>query len=314
MSARGRSLSRVAELDIAAKGILGACPVPLLRLLLPGLDVVGARPDEKELVAQSLGDGGLRPQARKLDKLFELEVRGRREPLSAVVEVAASWSADVPRQVFEYWSPVHLARGEVEAVALVLKPGQRQGRPRGLYALEGRSGPQLQFRFGVVCAWNLEADAILRRDEPGLLPLLPFTAGATPDRVHAALRRLSAVRSRRVRADLQASLAAFAGNVFTDVDWLAKLPREILMESTVYKQILAEGEARGRAAERSAHARECLLEFLAAQLPDVAERLTPRLERLAPAELESLFRQVLRSPLARVEALLERQLAEPPPT
>ncbi len=111
------------------------------------------------------------------------------------------------------------------------------------------------FRFQLLCAWTLSARELLAGPR-GLLPLIPFAGDSSPAGVDAALAVLHSVSPTRRRAELLGALVAFAGNVFPDVPWLGKIPREILMESTVYKEILAEGRALGAAEGRALGAAE----------------------------------------------------------
>ncbi len=235
------------ELDIAAKALLRAEPEELLRLAFPHLPVVSATADEVELVA--LG--------RRMDKLLRVELDGDADPHHAHMEVEANWATDVPAQTFEYWSLARLAVGHdrLESFVLVLKPGDKQGPPIDHFVVTVRGRQLMIFRFQLLCAWTLSARELLAGPR-GLLPLIPFAGDSSPAGVDAALAVLHSVSPTRRRAELLGALVAFAGNVFPDVPWLGKIPREILMESTVYKEILAEGRALGAAEGRALGAAE----------------------------------------------------------
>lgn len=224
------------ELDIAAKALLREEPEAVVRLALGDVRVLSVAADESELPAR----------AQRLDKLLRIETADEPEPIWLHVEVQAAWTSDVPRRVFDYWTLAHRLHERVGSFVLCLKPGDKQGRPRGVYDAHFRGRRVQRFRFEVLCAWHLQAAELLVRGVPGLQPLVPFAADATPERVDAAMQALAAVQPRRRRAELQAALAAFAGNVYPHTRWLERIPREILMESTVYQEIKAEGRTEGQ--------------------------------------------------------------------
>jgi hypothetical protein len=66
------------------------------------------------------------------------------------------------------------------------------------------------------------------------VPLVPFTDGATIERVEEAFRVLAADNRNK---DLQVVLAAFSRQVFPGVPWFAKIGKEILMESTLFDEL-----------------------------------------------------------------------------
>lgn len=221
------------ELDIAAKALLREEPGALVRLALPGRAIKAIEPDETEFQALE----------RRMDKLLRLELADEAEPVWLHVEVEAVWGADVPRRVHGYWSLAHETRPALRSLVLVLRPGERQGEPRGDYVASFLGRPVLSFEFEVVCAWKLKASELLARREPGLLPLVPFAEGASVERVEEAFNVLA--KDRR-SGDLQVVLAAFSSQVFPGVPWSAKISKEILMESTLFKELRAEIEVEAR--------------------------------------------------------------------
>ena len=215
------------DLDIAAKALLREEPGALVRLALPGRAIQAIEPDETEFQALE----------RRMDKLLRVELVHEKEPVWVHVEVEAVWGADVPGRVFEYWSLAHRTRPALRSLVLVLRPGEKQGEPVGNYEVSVLGDRVLSFGFDVVCAWKLKAGDLLARREPGLLPLVPFAEGASAERVEEALGVLA--QDRR-SVDLQVVLAAFASQVFPAEPWFAKIGKEILMESTLYKEIKVE--------------------------------------------------------------------------
>lgn len=263
------------ELDIAAKALLREAPEAVVRLALGEVSIRSVAADETELPAQAL----------RLDKLLRVEADGEPDPFRLHVEVQAAWAADVPRRTFEYWSLAHRLHDRVGSFVLCLKPGDKQGRPRGEYVVTLRGRVVQRFEFDVLCVWELGAAELLGRGEPGLLPLVPFAGDATPALVEDAMRVLAGVQPRRRRAELQTALAAFAGNVYPETRWLGRIPREILMESTVYQEIMAEGRAEGRVEGRVEGQRELVALLIAKRLGDGALPLVLRLSLCTEAAL-----------------------------
>jgi hypothetical protein len=288
----------VGELDIAAKVLLRTEPRALIALALPGARVRSVRAEETELPAQALA----------MDKLFRVAVAGETAPRWQHVEVVANWASHVPKTTFTYWSRASDRYARLRSFVLVLKPGDRQGTPTDEHVVRDGDEETLRFKFKLFCAWNLDADELLRDDQPGLLPLLPFASGATPERVERALRRLHVLRPRPRRAELLATLATFAGNVYPDTHWSARIPMEILMESTFYQQARADG------------ARSNLAIMLRERLKGAAEAFVGRLELASDAQLEEATRLATRvrdakALAAALDALLPtRHKRRPRPT
>lgn len=284
------------ELDVAAKVLLRTEPKSLLALALPGVTLCTVRAGEAELPASALA----------MDKLFRVEVAGQAAPRWQHLEVVANWASHVPRTTFAYWSRARARFPRLRSFVLVLKPGNRQGAPKDAFVVLDDDGEELlRFRFGLLCAWWLDAAELLG-GPPGLLPLLPFTRGASPERVVEALRRLGTVRSRARKADLLATTAAFAGNVYPEVAWRDKIPMEILMASSFYQQILAEGEATGEVKAGRAILLRLLRRRFGATLP----------RRLLDAHLPDASAELLEVWAERVltAGSPEDVFASPPPT
>lgn len=258
------------ELDVAAKVILQVAPVDLAGLALPGAQVLGARPLDTTLPALAL----------TMDKLFRVELEGAAEPHMLHIEVAANWSSRVPRQAFEYWSLAHRACDDLASVVICLKPGQKQGAPRGLYERVVRGRRTVRFEFDVIRVWELRVDDVLDGGKLGLLPFIPFMAGATTDHVEHAMSTLASVEPAQRRGDLQGALAAFANNIFPDVDWAARIPEELLMALSIYERIHQRIQERCEVTGQ----RKLLTVQLQERLGNQAPTLVARLE-LAPVDV-----------------------------
>lgn len=253
------------DLDVAAKVLLQLEPEALLRLGLPHLRVQSARASEVELPVM----------ARRMDKFLEVFVEGEPEPYLVNVEAVANWSVQVPRQAFEYWSLARIAVGHdrIATVVFVFKPGDRQGEPRNYFSAEAL-GTRTDFVFGLECLWTRTAEELLA-GPTGLLPFVPYAAGATVERVDEAIAALHRPPSSSHRGDLVGALAVFAINAFPQVAWLGKIPKETLMESTFVRDIKALGE------------RNVLTRWMTQRLgATTAQALAKRLDRCSSELLE----------------------------
>ncbi len=267
----------MSELDIPTRALLQVEPRALVQLAEGGARVRTCVPEESALVRLE----------RRMDKLFRVRLEGERRPRWRHVEVAAAWRHDLPDRVFTYWSWARLVHRPLRSVLIVLRPDARRGTPTDRLAVEdpdsGRR--QLDFRFELVCVWRLRARELIARDEPGLLPLLPFADGATAALVERALARLGPVHGPGKRLELATTLLALAGSVFPNVPWLAMIPRETAMKSTVIQQLLAEGKREGK----REGALEGRRELLALQLRTrLGRRAPPLLARVEVADRRAL--------------------------
>jgi hypothetical protein len=245
-------------LDSAAKAILREVPQDLASLapVLAGKKIRNARADDTVLPAFSL----------TTDKILLLEVEGEDEDLSLHVEVEANWSAKVPRRAFRYWSLAHRANDNLWSLVICLEPGNKQGEPKDYYERTVGGRRAVRFEFDVVKVWELKADDLLRDAKPGLLPLVPYAGGTSKVHVEKAMDSLARIEPEDRRGELQAALVAFAGNVFPDVAWGARMPEELLMGSTIYQR----GEVSGQ--------RKTLTRWIRKRFPGEADSLVARLE------------------------------------
>jgi len=277
----------MAELDVAAKVLLREAPEDLAGLFFEPASIRGVLAEETTLPALS----------RTVDKLLRIELEGEEEPLRLHVEVQANWAADVPRRMHEYWALCHRSHERLLSVLICLKPGSKQGEPRPVYEVSLLGRRPIRFEFELVKVWELEAADLLARVRPGLLPLLPFASGSSEAEVDRAMQALAAVEPRRRRSELQVALATFAGNTFPQTSWLARIPREILMESTTYQEILAEGQREGQ--------RKLLVVQLQERLGDAASPFVARLATADEVLLTTVAKLLARK---RVDAELKEAL------
>jgi hypothetical protein len=286
----------VGDLDIAAKVLMHLVPAPFVGLALGReVEVRSVRAEDKELAAQAL----------VLDKLFEVELAGETTPRWVHVDVAAVWESDLPQRMHDYWSLCRRrAEGPLSSLLICLKPGSRQGKPRNAYEV-GEGATQLTFRYALVCAWEWSSEQLFS-GSPALIPFVPYARDATPERVDRAIQALRRVEPRQLQADLLAALEAFAKNVFQDVDWAARMPEELIMESTIYKKGEAAGERKGKLEGE----RKLVEVLLREKLPEHANALVPRLQACGEEQLTDLARLFVHDkPSDELVAEIERVLS-----
>jgi hypothetical protein len=277
------------DLDLAAMVLLREEPGALLRF------VVGSRP----VRAVAPEDATVPASAVRMDKLLRYEVEGEADPRWLHVEIQASPTSDMPRRMFDYWSRAFPRYERLSSLLVCLKPGRKRGEPLDLFTAAGVDGSEIvRFRFAVVRLWKLRAADLIASRAAGLLPLVPFAAGTSPDTIDEALKILDSVEPVRHRAELQAVLATFAGQVFPGIDWLGRMPEEILMENTFLRSVKAAG------------LRELLALQLRARLGADAEPLIARLPGCSEATLTRVG-ELIASVALRSELLssLEMELA-----
>lgn len=259
------------QLDIAAKVLLEEVPEPFVRLFLGDVAIREVRAEQTELPALT----------RHLDKLLRVVIEGEDDPLWVHFEVQASWRSTVPERAFEYWSLAHRRHSNLLTVVLCLTRGDRQGEPVGRFEVVVRGRRRLVFEFDVLRVWaDLNAEDLLAGRALALLPLVPFAEGASPAHAERALARLADVADEDQRRELRVALATFAEQAFQEQGWLARIPKEELMESTTWKEIGAEFEAKGE--------RKVLTLQLEKRLGERARRFVDRLQTASPTELESM--------------------------
>ncbi len=182
-----------------------------------------------------------------LDSLYR--VRSQGEEYLVDMEAQAYPDAKMARRIYEYGARANLIHNlPVLSVVIWLFKGEAVPRP------------PYQIRIGkrVVASWDfinielykLPASAIMNVREVGLLPLVPFTRGATARVVETAMRRIREESAEQEAQKLAALLGVFATR-FHGQDFALDLVRryfmstEILQEFPLFRSMMAEAEAKG---------------------------------------------------------------------
>jgi hypothetical protein len=213
-------------------------PLDLLGLV-PGARARGvARSLDKELASAP-------PLPRALDQIVEVE-----EPdgtLAAYqLEFEAEPRSDTGERVFEHWAYSRMVLGRaLRLVVFYLAPGKEGRRPqRRFAATSGRT--TARFSFEVVCLWKVDVALMLGPQTPGLWALAPLARGAGPAQIERACRLIEGLEDESLSSELLGVWFEVAGVKTSSADLMAMVRRkELLMESSTYKAIFAEGEKWG---------------------------------------------------------------------
>lgn len=156
------------------------------------------------------------------------------------LEFQARPKRDIPFRMLDYRVRVYRRYPDktMRQVVIYLQPTGSDLVRQTSFSME-----RTRHEFDVICLWEQPATLFLRY--PGLLP---FAALGQTDDSEAMLRQVAQVVNQisdpTTQANLIAASAILAGIKLEDEVIYRLLRRDIMQESTVYRSILAEGEAR----------------------------------------------------------------------
>jgi hypothetical protein len=240
-------------------------PLDLLGLV-PGIRAgATARSLEKELASAP-------PLPRALDQLVEIEEPGGART-AFQLEFEAEPRSDTAERVFDHWAYAHLVLGRViRCVVFYMSRGSAGRRPQSRF-VAGRGRTAVRFSFETVCFWELEADAMLASEAPGLWALSSLGNGAGRRQVENACRLLEGLGDESLGSELLGVWYEVAGLLMPSPDLLAMVRRkELLMESSTYKAILEQGIEQGGKIMLTRVCRE-LIESRLGSLPPEADSI-----------------------------------------
>ncbi|HEY3356035.1 MAG TPA: hypothetical protein VGQ83_22470 [Polyangia bacterium] len=276
--------------DVAFKHLLRLRPHDLLDLV-PGIKT------DAPLQLRNPELARIRPP-KSLDGCVELES----EPGGTLyhVEFEATPRSDSAFRAFEHFALAHChgtTARPVRTVVFFLTPGTEGRTPPDAYAAAADGRVVCEFRFDSVRLWELDAEEVLRRRAPGLWAVVALSRGAEVVHVgRAAAQVASEVADEGMRTELLAVLYSVSGARFAAGALKGLIPREVLMRSTTYDEILQEGEERGLAkgrqegesAGRLEGLRFALLRIAEVKLGAVPPALPAALARVTdPSDLEA---------------------------
>ncbi len=227
------------------------------------------------------------------------------------LEAQTHYRADVPDRLCRYGVSLALKYGlPIETVLVMLVESNTPAEVQEAHRMEFGS-VSIASKYRVVRLWELDGEAVFAAGRQRLLPwvILMRSSSALLRRVARAIVDLSNI-------ELAAQFRVLGGLRYDKDDVADLLGRagfmlseEIIKESSFYRDILAEGIAKGRdeglAEGRAEEARRSVAQVAAIRFPDVAIS-GEHLARLSVEELETLLERLLK---AEDSAAARRELA-----
>jgi predicted transposase YdaD len=261
----------------------------------------------------------------RADKILDVRFESR-PPVLLHVEFQTEGRATIPRRMADYLSmilgllgsPEHA--GKTPAAVVVYLDRATYREDPGFLEIRGELGLFLHFAYRVIKLWDLDPDAILGMESPGLCPYVPLMRGNPVELLVKSKERILEAPEDRVsletKKELLAVLAGLATRVVVEREVLDRVVTEIeaMGENYVFDRFfnrgreagLREGVAKGREEGREkgreegrvegreegalAEARENILRILRRRFGAAAVDLSHRLSRISSrSDLESLL-------------------------
>jgi predicted transposase/invertase (TIGR01784 family) len=151
-------------------------------------------------------------------------------------------------------------------------------------------------QFEVIRLWEQPASIFL--ESQGLYPFASLAQTDEPESIlRAVAARIEGIGTSKIQADLAATASILAGLVLDKNLVKQILRRDIMRESVIYQDILAEGEVKGKtqglAEGRVEEARALIIRQLNRKLGNVNPKLLAKVEALPLERVESLGEDLL---------------------
>jgi hypothetical protein len=282
--------------------------------------LVGERP----IKVEALEPGLATVNERSRDKLLRLEFAAR-PPLRMHLELQLGGRVDVPRRIAEYLAmdlrtePSPESREPLACAVVYLDEAKYRHDP-GYFEYVGALGTRLRVDYQVLRLWEIDPQAVLRSDTPGLCVLAPFLRGDKKQLCVESKRKIRRSRlPEQLKRDLLAVLAILAARKIADRTFLERFLLEMSDMTGNYvidlflkrgaeqgraegraKGIVegrAEGRAEGEAVGAQIEARRMLLRALTRRFGPIPKRLRAAVEAIASRRrLEQLLDTAITCP------------------
>lgn len=189
--------------------------------------------------------------------------------------------------MLDYWVRLYrLYRLPITQVVVLLLPSAPETVIETVFHVEST-----RHEYRVICLWEENPEIFL--NNAALLPLAPLTATTQPQALlQQVLERVNQLQPQQ-RSEISAYTQIFAGLKYKK-DLIRQLFREDMMrESVIYQEILAEGEQRGEQRWRLAEARSLIFRLLTRRVGQLTLPLIGKIEMLSVEELENLGEALL---------------------
>ncbi|GBE93556.1 DUF4351 domain-containing protein [Nostoc cycadae] len=189
----------------------------------------------------------------------------------------------LPLRMLDYWVRLYrLYRIPITQVVVLLLPPAPDTVIETVFHVEST-----RHEYRVISLWEENPQIFL--DNPALLPLAPLTATSQPQALlQQVLERVNQLQPQQ-RPEISTYTQIFAGLKYKK-DLIRQLFREDMMrESVIYQEILAEGEQLGKLTE----ARSLIFRQLKRRVGQLTLSLIGKIEMLSVEELENLGEALL---------------------
>lgn len=157
------------------------------------------------------------------------------------IEFQTEPKTDIPFRMADYRLRVYrkFPQKEMYQVVIYLKKSNSELVQQNTFELT-----ELRHRFNVIRLWEESPEPFLNK--PGLFPFAVLTQTENPINVLTQVaEQINQISNRKTQSDLAASTAILAGLSLNQRDIRRILRSEIMRESVIYQEILAEGEQIG---------------------------------------------------------------------
>jgi len=205
------------------------------------------------------------------------------------IEFQTSPNKDLPFRVADYYLRIYRCFPDktIYQVVIYLKK-----TTSNLAKITTFQSPKMTHNYNVIRLWEVPTQQLLQA--PGLLPFAVLSQTENPVEVLEDVgKRIENISDKTQRSNLAAASSIIAGLVLDKIVIDTVLREEVMRESVVYQDILAKGEARGKAEGRKQEAVNLILRQLNRRIGEIDPNLTARIQELPVEELENLAEALL---------------------
>jgi predicted transposase YdaD len=180
---------------------------------------------------------------RTVDFVFKLQ-RGD-QVYFRHLEFQAELDPELNRRCFVY-DALLLDQYQVPVLTTIIYLFRHRELPEPVFRVELAGREINRWQFDCIRLWELEAQAALDQGLPGLAALVPLMNAVQWEHIEQAVHQIETKAPAEHQSDLLAILREFGQHRYTIEQLERLIGRERLMESSIYKWGLEEGQAKGR--------------------------------------------------------------------
>lgn len=243
----------------------------------------------------------------EMDSLFRVTYQG--QPCLVNVEIQSSLDDEMPRRLFKYGARASIVY-DLPVISLVVWLFKRGTVPTSPYSMRVQNWLAATWHFHSVELYTWPPSAIMDAGMPELLPLLPFTQGASADLAEQAMQRLQAEAPEQQATILGALLAVFMTHFYSeDIAQSAyrryfNMSAELIKEFPILQRWINEAQAEGEARGELKGLRKAIEGMLASRFGPLSQGIIQALSKADEATLEELVTHVATDTLEQVSQRL----------